>query len=67
MKTACCKSGEPSLVTFSTKVMTDCLLGPSFHEGNGSAAQAMVVVKATAARSAMAKRFWLRLFFVVFS
>jgi hypothetical protein len=37
------------------------------HEGNGPAARAMVVVKATAAMSAVAKRFWLRLFFVVFS
>jgi hypothetical protein len=33
----------------------------------GSAARAMVVVKATAARSTMAKRFWLRMVFVVFS
>jgi hypothetical protein len=37
------------------------------HEGNGPAVRAMVVVKATAARSTVAKRFWLRLFFVVFS
>jgi hypothetical protein len=41
--------------------------GPAPSEVEGSAARAMVVVKATAARSAVAKRFWLRLFFVVFS
>jgi hypothetical protein len=39
------------------KVMMDYLAGPSFHEGNGAAARAMAVVKATAARSAMAKTF----------
>jgi len=30
------KSGEPGFVTFSTKVMMDCLALPSFHEGSGS-------------------------------
>jgi hypothetical protein len=46
----------------------DGLLGlPSFHEGNGSAARAVVVVKATAARSATAKRFWRRMVFIGFS
>ncbi len=51
------KSGEPGVVTFSTKVMMNCLAGPSFHEGNGSVARARVVVKATTTRSAMAKKF----------
>src|SRR5216684_3205147 len=30
------KSGEPGLVTFSTKAMMDCFAGPSFHDGKGS-------------------------------
>ena len=37
---------------FSTKATMDCLALPSFHEGNGSAAPAMVVVKATEAMRA---------------
>jgi hypothetical protein len=32
------KSGEPGLMTFSTKAMMDCFAGPSFHDGSGSAA-----------------------------
>ena len=48
------KSGEPGFVTFSTKAMMDCLALPSFHEGSGSAARAMVVVKASAPTSAAA-------------
>jgi hypothetical protein len=71
------KSGEPGLVTFSTKVMMDCLAGPSFHEGNGSSAFAeasadravrpLVAVKANATLNAMAKRCWLRMVFIAFS
>jgi hypothetical protein len=32
--------GEPSFVTFSTKVMMLCFVGPSFQDGSGSAAKA---------------------------
>jgi len=40
--------------------MMDFFAGPSFHEGNGSAARAMVViVKANAARSAAAMMWYL--------
>jgi hypothetical protein len=59
------KSGEPSLVTFSTKVTMDCLAGPSFHEGSGSTARARVVVKASAQTSAAARWFWMREVFMV--
>ena len=34
------KDGEPSLVTFSTKLKMLCLAGPSFQDGRGSAAKA---------------------------
>jgi len=53
------KSGEPGLVTFSTKVMMDCFAGPSFHDGNGSAASETVVVNASTPMSAVTKRFGL--------
>jgi hypothetical protein len=47
--------------------MMNYLAGLSFHEGNRAAARAMAVEKATAARSAMAKNFWLRMVFLIFS
>ena len=50
------KSGEPGLVTFSMKVMMDCLAGPSFHDGRGSAARETAVLKANAQMSAAASR-----------
>ena len=58
------KSGKPAVVTFSTKAMMDCLALPSFHEGNGSAANAMAVVKASAQTSAKIRKL---VFMVVFS
>src|SRR5205823_14663106 len=42
-----------------------CLAGPSFHEANGSAARAMVAVKATTPTSAAASRFGLYMIFMV--
>ena len=39
--------------------MMACLAGPSFHEANGSAACAMVAVKASTPTSAAASRFGL--------
>jgi len=42
-----------------------CLAGPSFHETNGSAARAMVAVKATTPTSAAASRFGLYMIFIV--
>jgi hypothetical protein len=30
------KSGEPGLLTFSTKAMMDYFAGPSIHDGKGS-------------------------------
>ena len=46
------KSGEPGLVTFSTKAMMDCFAGPSFHDGKGSAACEVTVVNAKAQMNA---------------
>ncbi len=40
------KSGEPGLVTFSTKVTMACFAVVSFHEGNGSAARRELAVNA---------------------
>ena len=50
------KSGEPGLVTFSTKAMIDCFAGPSFHDGKGSEACETTVVNAKALTSAAAIR-----------
>ena len=58
------KSGEPSFVTFSTKPMMDCFGVPSFHEGSGSAAQAIVAVNASAQTSAAAMKLCLRMVFI---
>ena len=46
------KFGEPSLVTFSTKVTMAFFGAVSFQEGSGSAARETVVVSAIAQRSA---------------
>src|SRR5260370_39637237 len=51
------KSGELALVTFATNSVMDCLALPSFHEGSGSAARAMVVLKASTQAGAAAMRF----------
>ena len=59
------KSGEPGVVTFVTKSMMDCLALPSFHEGSGSAARAMVVVKASTPTSAAASRVCVRVVCIV--
>jgi len=48
------KSGEPGVVTLSTKLMMDCFAGPSFHDGRGSAACEAPVVKTKAPMSAAA-------------
>jgi hypothetical protein len=44
-----------------------CLAGPSFHEANGSAACALVVMKTTMQASATVARFGVRLVFIVVS
>ena len=59
------KSGEPDLVVFVTNSTMAFFAGPSFHEGNGSAARALAVMKATEARSAVVMQFWLRMAFMV--
>jgi hypothetical protein len=60
------KSGEPGVATFVTKSMMDCFALPSFHDGSGSAARAMVV-KASAQASATAGMFCLpRIAFTAF-
>jgi hypothetical protein len=59
------KSGELGFVTFSTKVMMDCLAGPSFHEGNGSAASATVAVRASTQAKMAARKVCIRFVFMV--
>src|SRR2546422_750719 len=49
------KSGEPSVVTFWTKLMIPCLAFPSFQDGSGSAAWQITVVNANAQTSAAAR------------
>jgi hypothetical protein len=51
------KSGEPGVVTFSTKVMMDCFVEPSFHDGNGLAAMTASVTSSRASRTFVSERF----------
>src|SRR6266496_4842753 len=59
------KSDEPSFVTFSTKATIAFFGAVSFHDGRGSAALAMPAVKASAAASAAAMRFFVCVVFMV--
>src|SRR5436190_847232 len=59
------KSDEPSLVTLATKSVIDFLVAPSFHDGSGSAACAVIVTKTTMQASAIVARFGVRLVFIV--
>jgi len=61
------KSGEPSLVTFSTNSTTDFLAVPSFYEGSRSAACATVVVKTSAPTRATAMRWCVRVIVMMIS
>jgi hypothetical protein len=45
-------SGDPGVVTFETNAMMAVFAGPSFHDGNGSAASETAVVNASATTSA---------------
>jgi len=50
------KSGEPSVVTLSTKAMIDAFAAPSFQDGNGSsAASAACAAARTSARATSAR------------
>jgi hypothetical protein len=53
-------------VTRLTNSRMDLLAAPSFHDGSGSAARAMVEMKANAHKSAAAKRSCLPVVFIAF-
>ena len=57
----------PASVVTRTKSTMACFAGPSFHEGSGSLARAMVVAKDSAPTSAVASRFRVRIVFIVVS
>jgi hypothetical protein len=62
------KSGEPGVVTFVTNSTMDFFAAPSFHEGNGSWARRLMVVKAITPTSVAARIvFWNMVFMVVVS
>ena len=59
------KSGEPVVVTFSTKATMACFAAVSFQEGKGSAASALAAINASTHASMVARKLGIRMAFMV--
>jgi hypothetical protein len=51
------KDGEPSCVTFATKLTIPCFVGPSFQDGRGSVATAALASDGGAGATSVSESF----------